>query len=233
MKKTALILSAFFLFLGSGCNYVKYAKYPKLQGDEYEGYLYVNDNIDSYKGYFMVYDNLEIIGRHLDLLNCWSIDYFSNRDVEKNWRSGNGNIQEYANYLKEGFELPNILDSKLLEMRIPCGDINESIGVKIDENDTVIGFDEEITLQRVVDLQNRYENIEMYNKLITCYFVLREFPYLAWGNRGGCVLYENEIYLFCNYRIEENIDGYDSVYYKIKDEYQETFRNAINELNNA
>ena len=233
MKKTALILSVFFLFLGSGCNYFKYAKYPKVQVNEYDGYVYIHNQIDLYKGYFMVYDNLEIIGRRLDLLNCWSIDYFSNRDVEKNWRSGNGYMQEYANALKEGFELPNILDSKLLEMRIPCGDIYESIGVKIDEGETVICFDEEITLQQVIDLQNRNENIETDNKLITCYFVLREFPYLAWGNRGGIVLYQHEIYLFCNYWIEENIYGYDSVYYKIKDEYQEVFRNAIKEFNNA
>lgn len=54
-------------------------------------------------------------------------------------------------------------------------------------------------------------------------YVLREFPYLAWGSRGGIVLYKNEMYLFCNYWSEESINSYESVHYKIKDEYQQVF----------
>jgi hypothetical protein len=54
---------------------------------------------------------------------------------------------------------------------------------------------------------------------------------LAWGSRGGIVLYKNEMYLFCNYWSEESINGYESVHYKIKDEYQQAFKDAIEQLN--
>lgn len=228
MKKFALILSLFFLLLSSGCGYIRYAKYPKIDIHNYEGQRYIGDDIILHNGYFMIYDNRIIVGRYLDLINCWSLAYFSNRDAEKNWLQGNGYHQAYASGLKEGFQLPNILETKISEARISCGNIETYfVGVEVKDSDIVISFNDGIRITDILDIENPYEHLEIDNNNRSCYFVLNDEPYLAWGINSEIVLYNDETYFSCGAHCEE----LDYAYYKIKDEYQEIFRNAINELN--
>lgn len=235
MKKVALILILFFSLLGSGCGYIRYAKYPKIDLSNYEGQRYISGDIMFDRdGYFMIYDNRVIVGRYLNLLSCWSIAYFSNRDTEKNWLQGNGYNQAYANCLKEGFKLPNILETDILEARIPCRNIRPdySIGVKVQEDDIVIRFTDGIRIVDILDIENPCQGLKMSKDPKSCYFVLKEDSYLAWGSYSGIVDYNNELY-FEYFGVSFNSDARSVKYYPIKDEYQETFRNAINELNNT
>ncbi|MBQ7370026.1 MAG: hypothetical protein IJW58_03525 [Clostridia bacterium] len=230
MKKLAIILTCCFLFLGSSCNYIKYAKYPKVDIDCYEGNRYTSDDIFSYEGYFMVYDNIEIVGRYLDLINCWSIAYFSNRDVEKNWLTGNGYNQMYANCLKEGFELPNILEVSIMEARIPYRNIESySIGVEVKADDSVVRFENEMKLSDILDAEIPYEDLEIENGKRSCYFVLEEYPYLAWGLNSALIVYNDNLY-FSYYGAGLDSSILKTRYYKIKNEHQERFKTAYKYL---
>ena len=244
MKKfISLFLCIMTCFLCSSCNYIKYAQYPKMEYDNeywyYQGQRYKTVTDFDLEGFFMVYDHLEIVGRHVDFCGRWAIDYFSNRDTNKNWLSTNGQMSSYANAFKVGFELPSFNspsfdDISILEIRI----VNKSyldiigsdkcpdIGLQVDGEDYVIPFcNEDVSFGDIFDKQQLYTyNIprQLAQEGNFFYFILKEHPYIAWGDLYSVIVYEDEIYIYnCVYK---NL-------YKINPEYQEVFRNAIEELN--
>ncbi|MBQ9728849.1 MAG: hypothetical protein IJV85_04560 [Clostridia bacterium] len=214
MKKLINLLLCFCcIILCSGCgDFFEVYQYPKAEFTKegnliYEGQLYTNYDIGD-DGYLLtgeLYPILRCYGNY-GCLSGYTSMKVSAQDLEKNI------ITRFMNhYVKEGFELPdkafqcNISDILLYSRR------NEESIQLSRLNYPICDIAESEGLQ--LEIEN--------STSITCYLKLVEYDYLE----GILYIerYNDELYV-----LTSNLN---SKWYKIKDEYQEIFKTAMEELN--
>lgn len=208
----------------TGCVGYEYLNYPTLEyntGDAiYNGkkYEYIVTFRIQELNLIPVYDEQIIVARTSHLLEYFPI-YFSNRDVEKEWMISNV-AAGGTHYIKEGFSLPNGNTLTYSEVYFTLQD--EQAAVQINSKNPQVDLFG-VKLADVIDMNNVYWSLDA-EEVGCSLFISQEYPYIAWGNATSLMLYNNEVYIY-NWGIQN------SRYYRIRDEYQATFKTAIEELN--
>lgn len=227
------------LLLSTSCGYIECAGKPEIKwitlpsGEEamvYKGSTYIkNENIkldEFYGGYFANFEELEVVAAESTIFGRYPI-YASKTDGETMFlrREVTGFIA-YRYYVKEGFELPDVENTKINRIFLQEGwydlDSTEARRKYIDS------YGGGLTLYEIVE---ENESILEKNRVGTCYLELEGYAYLKVGQINVYEA-EGELYLCIGedrHGVENRRDTYKC--YKLKDEYQESFRNAINELN--
>ena len=199
----------------------EYHDYPFLYNKETGGIVY-NGNVyyqqDIYwKGFVLKEDEERVIvGKEIHLYGMCMPIYKSVNDIDANILFPKGS---YMPYIKEGVTFPDdVLDCEYSKIVLKSAN-NKKVVVE-SEN-----FVFPITIDELIKAEDKNVGYAWEYGVADIEFDIVGYPYLT-SIFTDIYIYDNIIY-FCDW------DGDDSRFYPIKDEYQEVFRNAINELNNA
>ena len=196
----------------------------------YNGSHYVrNENIieDSFQGeYFSNFEEREVVAAFVSYMVIFGRlpMYISTMDSENVVLQIQG-IGAMSYYVKEGFELPNIENTKISRIFLQKGSYDAEYSTCCREY--IDAYEGGLTLYEIVE-----ENASMLEGEFvgTCYLELEGYEYLKVG-QFSVREEENQLYFCIGENRKKTEEGY--LCYKIKDEYQEVFRDAINELNNT
>lgn len=172
--------------------------------------------------YFLNYEEREIIGANEVFVLGRLPVYVSPKDEEKMVIEVRV-IGGPGYFIKEGFELPDIENSIIDKIFLQSGHYD------IDNGDAkrsyIDDYGGDLRLHDIVELEQNVIDGQLH---YYCYLELENFDFLKIGKYS---IIENENCLYLRHELGNPYE--EDIYYRIKDEYQETFRNAINELNNA
>lgn len=230
-----MILCCAFLF--GGCNYFQYSEYPFLEKTEekniiYNGneYIYIGGNtvdrtyLRDDRWYYLDYAKLSPVGSvwHgiIGGLPSRCLVYVSDLDIEENILYIDEGYP--CCYVKEGFEFPDIYETNIADiylgidrMQILCGGSKNIFSNSLNA---------EIVFYDLVESEVSMIDDSGIEECAQCYFQLENYEFLQCY---GMKIYEIEDLLYCQ---TASTSYGNREYYKIKDEYQEAFRNAITEL---
>lgn len=224
------------LLLSTSCGFRECAGKPEMKwttlpsGEKamvYKGSTYIHnrdiveDNL--YGDYFANFEELEVVAAKSTIFGRYPV-YASRTDGETMILHSQG-IGGMFYYVKEGVELPDIENTKINRIFFQKGWYDAMSEARRKYIDSYGGG---LTLYEIVEAN---ESILEENRVGTCYLELEGYAYLKVGK---IFVYEaeGELYLCIGedrHGVENRYDAYKC--YKLKDEYQESFKNAINELN--
>ena len=189
----------------------EYHEYPNLYDEEtgeyiYDGNVYYEKNLHGI-GLCLAGDKI-IVGRGPTMYGGCIPMYKSEYDTEANVLQN-----AYGYYIKEGITIPK----DILSCQI------ESITLKTSENSIKIvweSFFSSLTIKDILKMDEELEYAQLNERAIMKVEIVG-YPYLT---SNGIGLYDYDGILCLGFNVDRH------KYCRIKDEYQETFRNAINEL---
>ena len=224
------------LLLSTACGYKEYAGVPKIKTIElsngeiaisYNGSIYrkneeiTSDNISG--EYFLNFEDREVVAVWNYMWLGKLPIYRSTMDTEKMILQ----VQEIgatpSYYVKEGFELPDIENTEINKVFLQESMYDAEYGNACREYIDI--YEGGLTLYEIVETN---ESMIEDQCVETCFLELEDYEYLKVGQIS---VYEaDEQLYFC---IGEDRTKTEAGYlcHKIKSEYQEVFRNAINQFN--
>lgn len=249
MKKIlSLTFSALLLFCSlsifAGCNALQYPQYETLEIEKsedgtafiaYKGnrYFYnVAIETNHYPQKYGLYINeKQLVGKiYYGIFFPVSLIYVSDLDKDANvlYVQQGSMFSPSGCWLKEGVVLPDMYTASIDNIIISLGDADEIHGL-MDESVCVPTLTPNTTYYDIVDQSSLTQlDTKGVEVAIHGYLGIKGYEYLK-VQYLAIFEVENEICI-----AESRIGLVDVVeYYKVKPEYQESFRNAINELNNT
>lgn len=245
MKKIlSLIFSALLLFCSlsifAGCGSIKYFQYQTLEIETEDGKSFIDYNGNRYfykyeievrhysEKYGLRFNDKQLVGKIYNGILPASLVYVSDLDKESNvlYVKQSSMFSVRGCFLKEGIELPDIFTSSIDNIIIsldstdkPDGLMNETVCVPTLSPDTT--YYDIVDQESVAQLDTTGVEVAFHGYLGIKGYEYLKVQYLA------IFEVDNEICI-----AESQIGLVDIVdYYKVKPEYQEAFRNAMNELN--
>lgn len=227
------------LLLSTSCGFRECAGKPEMKwttlpsGEKamvYKGSTYIRnrDIVEDYLygDYFVNFEERTVVAAVTTIFARYAI-YISTMDTE-NMILQNRVVGGIFYYVKEGFELPDIENTKINRIFLQEGCYDAMSEARRKYIDSYGGG---LMLHEIVEANERVLEEPPY--VGTCFLELEGYAYLKVGQISVREA-EGELYLCIGedrHGVENRHDAYKC--YKLKDEYQESFRNAINELNNT
>jgi hypothetical protein len=229
MKKISLILLIVItIFVLTSCvYYVSQAKFTDgLNGDiiSYNGALYYRQTRTSdFEKYYYEIDlidfndpnNKQMVGLIPFIKSIWVIypDELSDNVLVVR---GKGISRSY--FFKEGFEFPKHNEAAISKIILSEGGY-ESI--------TEISDQTIVTWSDIVDYSTTIPFDSFQGDIFSCYGVLKDYSIPLYTGQFWVILFENVVYIGAERDIRS---GDNKVYYKVSDEYQELFKNAMEQI---
>ena len=240
MKKIlSLIFSALLLFCSlsifAGCGSIKYFQYQTLEIETEDGKSFIDYNGNRYfykyeievrhyvDKYGLLFNEKQLVGKIYNSFLPASLVYVSDLDKESNvlYVEQSSMFSVRGCFVKEGVELPDIFTSSIENIIIsldfaekPDGYMNESVYVPTLSPDTT--YYDIVDKDSVAEVETDEFEIEFHG-----YLGIKGYEYLR-------------VRYFAIFEIDNEIciaESWDVVeYYKVKPEYQEVFRNAMDQL---
>ena len=238
MKRSVRLLGFIVLFSilssFSGCAYFVYGDYPFLEKVEGSSALIYNNSKYIYTQtikpnygykaeYSLNYLDLTMVGKVKDKGSPISLVYTSNFDGEENFLYIKGSaLSRSGIWVKESFEFPDIYSSEIENIFVG----EDYYTSETEAQRIYLSLEEKgLTYHNIIDTDSAElvldEELEI---LAHSFFELKNYKYLKVGYLGIFAI-ESDLYVSNNFGEEGE------TYHKINNEYQEVFRNAIEELN--